>query len=1136
MADNVTVDELSIRITANATAAAESIRDLTTALASMVAVLQPAQISLSKVTELLKASKGAAPALKAALTQTAASTKAMGESVAESTTSLEALQTRYNAIQKAFRGGDLSGAGAMRRYGSIIADTRSELDRMALAGDEAYNPAQEAALNNLLSQTILEAESIKKLTKLSGTTSPIVSPAVANYSSSMNQMNRMMGGFTPGGDVATAQIAQYDKQLKVVKTSLNQVRKEVGTTVSYTMFDDMLRDVQAVELELTKLKASQNAMTGAMEQTTKKGIWPLGKAFGISRDNAKGAGAATTMLDKVVNKLANRGGSSIKSLTSHFINLRSAVFFTMFVASTVGVAFAGLIKSAMDYYEQMHLFGAVMGANADAANRYADGISNALGIDPAAFKKTYATFYEMAQAMNMSSESADTMSRNFTQLTYDYASLFDMDFNTVFERFRSAMAGQTRAIHQFGLDVTQAALQEELYAEGFNYPISQLNKANKAILMHNAILRNSKTAQGDLARTITQPANMVRVLKDQFIILARTVGFLFMPVLQALLPWLITLTITLTNAAKAFLGLFGIMMPSWSGFTKQISGAGAGTDDLYGNMEGVEDATGGAAKAAKELRDYVMGIDELNIIKPETDTGGGGAGAGAGGADLGLKPFNVYDMLGGIDALKKITEPVIAKFKEFAAAIEPFLDAVERLWEALKPFAANVWDGFKSFYTDTLLPLATWTLNTAGVAALDSLTKVLDWFNKNPETAESLGKVLGFFGLFKGLDAAMGGLKKVGSILKWFLEFNSLNAIFAALSDIIVLFTSGDITTKFGLFIAEALAGEGVLATLATGFQTLVTWVSAAGSAISGIFTTLAGLSAGAVALIVAAVAVTIAQFAAVAEFFKRNWYSIKDTIEKVVTTIWNIISKIFEMISALIQVAMAYIKAVIMAVWNALPAEVQQKLISMFDTIKRLWSDFKEFIKIIIGGIGTIISGMWDGMINGFSRAWYNVKSVIIGILNVMVDIINFFIDRVNALIKSANELPGGNKIGSIARLVPITMSSNEPTSRPIGGKFAAGGMPAYGQMFIAGEAGAELIGSFGGNSNTVMPLENSGFVEAMAAAVYSATAAALKTNTQGGGVGNVYIDGVKAGQIINTSTTRAGASGSLISVGMVK
>ena len=98
-------------------------------------------------------------------------------------------------------------------------------------------------------------------------------------------------------------------------------------------------------------------------------------------------------------------------------------------------------------------------------------------------------------------------------------------------------------------------------------------------------------------------------------------------------------------------------------------------------------------------------------------------------------------------------------------------------------------------------------------------------------------------------------------------------------------------------------------------------------------------------------------------------------------------------------------------------------------------------------------------------------------------------------------------------------------------GGKEAAGGINDNGQMFMAGEGGkAELLGSFGGKT-TVMPLENSGFVEAMAKAVYGAVTSAMDSAASGGD-GNVYMDGTKVGQVLRDSDRRTGINSGLVRV----
>ena len=91
---------------------------------------------------------------------------------------------------------------------------------------------------------------------------------------------------------------------------------------------------------------------------------------------------------------------------------------------------------------------------------------------------------------------------------------------------------------------------------------------------------------------------------------------------------------------------------------------------------------------------------------------------------------------------------------------------------------------------------------------------------------------------------------------------------------------------------------------------------------------------------------------------------------------------------------------------------------------------------------------------------------------------------------------------------------------------------MNPSGSLFVAGEAGPELIGSYGGNSSTVMPLENSGFVSAMSKAVYGAVASAMSQYGGAGGSGDVYLDADKVGTVMDKNNRRKGVNSSLVTV----
>lgn len=99
--------------------------------------------------------------------------------------------------------------------------------------------------------------------------------------------------------------------------------------------------------------------------------------------------------------------------------------------------------------------------------------------------------------------------------------------------------------------------------------------------------------------------------------------------------------------------------------------------------------------------------------------------------------------------------------------------------------------------------------------------------------------------------------------------------------------------------------------------------------------------------------------------------------------------------------------------------------------------------------------------------------------------------------------------------------LSKNGNTA--ISTSYASGGFPSMGQMFIAREAGPELVGTIGSRSAVV---NNDQIVESVSAGVYRAVKAAMGQN--GGGVIQLILDGTKVAEVVsdnvNAITRRTG------------
>ena len=1246
MSNATTVDELAINVVAEAKPAADSIGLLVTALEGLDAILAPAVAKLAALAVVIP--KVSMSALKGTIASGSVELGKTGTAADNARAELLRLGNQFRETQTGMAAGTIPANTAFKQMGTILGNTNTQIMQMKRIGTDLI-PSSELELADAgFSKMDFE---VKKLASSLGVVPPSLnkaSIAAERFGGSLKSFQNNTKNVDPISPNFPVQLDQAKRALAQMKSQLFAVSREQSTGGAFntTQISRYSSAISAATNRLQKLTttaafaqkmqsstvmmggagfpAAPLAYTPAFTQSATVASAAMKTTTAAIKETAPALATVQNKVSSFTQKLQAMGTDGTKAtnmLGGSFIQLRSTIFFAFFAIGALVVLFKAFVGASAMLIEKINLFKVTMGKGAEAASAYGDAITNALGLDPMAFKTTNANFQLLAVSLGMTAEKATIVSRNLTQLAYDYASFKDMSFADVEAKFTSALAGQTRAVARLGIDVTLAALKVEALKEGIKGNVTEFTKANKVILMHNIMLRQSTLAQGDLARTLASPTNMMRILGDQFQVAARTIGYLFIPALSAILPVLIAIIQGITSLTQRFIGLFGIEMPSWTDMTNQLGQAAVGTDDLFNDMTGTAAATKAAADAAKKLKDYTMGIDELNIMKPpEADKGA------AGGPNI--NPFGVYDMIGGAKGLSAIVAPVLAEFKKLGVVFKPFLDALGRVWDALKPFVKNVWQGFVDFWNNTMKPMAVWTINTIGVAALETIRKILEWFNDHPNAAKLLGEALGAFVALKGLDMTIGILSTFFGLLGGAFGLSNITGVIdgvgrgiGGIIDVVAGISTMSIPiksapwvrdlTNTGIGIKDLFAGSGA--------------VGGVGTAISGIFDAFAtgGASEGFTALGAALgptgwIAIGVALIATV---IWANW----DKISKWGTDLWDSLAPIRQLFTDTVatmktamapamdalssawdqlKVAMSNIWDIVVLVWNLLGQPVIEQLGTAISGIL-LAALYALVIALsivagVLPGIIQLIAGLAEVIISTFNLAVATATFDSKGIAKALAGIGKGVADYIGGSVSAATGFVSGAKAGitavntsmqkfaantatttktvsanadsmgkhikgaltintdgainnlhklydkwaKIAKIASTAGSiqheallnsfsdtfSNKFTNAPA---FAAGGMPTSGTMFRAGETGPELTGSFNGNPNTVMPLANSGFVEAMASAVYSATVAAMGTTKQNsGGTGDVYIDGVKAGKVIKASTTRAGLGG-MVSVG---
>ena len=798
----------------------------------------------------------------------------------------------------------------------------------------------------------------------------------------------------------------------------------------------------------------------------------------------------------------------------------------------IGHFIAQAVTESNKYQEDLNLFTVALGQYAAEAQNYAEKVSDVMGIDPAQWLRNQGVFNTLLTGFGDTAERAQLMSQNLTQLGYDISSFFNISIEDAMQKLQSGISGELEPLRHLGYDLSQARLEQTALNLGIKESVANMTQAEKAELRYYAIMTQVTTAQGDMARTLEAPANQLRILQAQLTQAARAIGNIFIPALNTILPYAIAVVQVIREIANALANLAGFKLTDvdYSGVNSAAVGAGSLADNL-------DDAAG----AAKKLKQYTAGFDELNVFAPNTGSGSGASAGGAGGFDFDLP---TYDFLGDavqtrIGEIKKMIEDTLA---EITTIVSGFMLAV----------------GAILVVTGVNIPLGV-GLMAAGAVGL-AATVGLNWTAMSSELASTLALITGVVGgfllalgaimAFSGANLplgialmALGGASLVSAaVINW---HNSDRHLTDALTTLTGVLAGASLAVGAMLTFTGVATGLGI-ALMAVGAVTLVSaaalnWNSipdALASPLSrvGLLVSGATLALGAILAFSGCMPLGIALMAigatSLVSVMALNWNGLSDEIQNVIAIITTVVSVAFLAIGAAlafsganVPLGLALLAAgavtmgtAIMPNWNDLSDNVQQK-ISMITTVVGGALLAVGAILALSGvalplGLGLMAAGAlslgavatlnWDFVVNSIKK----VVSVITGILSGALIVLgvllclsgagvglglavlaaglslsyaawtlddnpitrfvrqmaNSIIGLVNGVIDAINDMFhiqfNGLSVMGITLIPAFDIRLVDIPHIPF---FEDGGFPNEGQLFIAREAGAEMVGAMG-------------------------------------------------------------------------
>ncbi len=901
---------------------------------------------------------------------------------------------------------------------------------------------------------------------------------------------------------------------------------------------------------------------------------------------------------KGINSSARSAGSGVKEMSGELdsasVNLSSFIYIVQEAVQWLQQAiqkFAEFTQAAVEWDGIAARFGRTFGDQAEDVYGWIQQLNKEMGINVQQFMQYSSLYSQMLTGFGVATEDARNMAVGYTELTYDiWAAANDRykTFEEAADAVASAIAGEVEPIRRAGFTIVESTLAETAAYHGLDISLANATEAQKSYLRYLTLVdqAHSTGTIGVYAKELNTAEGMVRTFSQQLKSLVQAFGSLFLPILVRVMPYLQAFVSLLEDGVHWIAGLFGIEIQKvdFSGYE-----TGAGAIDSVG--ESANNATGSlndATKAAKELKNATLGIDELNVISPPSAAGSGGAGAG--GAGAGGSGFEGMD----IDSLWD---------KTIFDDIQSDVDAIKEKLRGWMPVIAAIAAGFAGLRLAKLIididevakklkGIFTLTAATgaAGPAAAGFLASIKQFFAAAKQMEPEVGWLAALFPKLSGFLAGLPGmLSTAATALSAAAPYIAIAA--AVVGGIVLAFVDYDFTEvgytigkkvgeairKFGGWVANV--GKAVWEGIKIGFNWLKDaleiddiwdvmavlfipgeWFRRLSPEITELFNKISGwvnekienlkgnineFFGGFFDGLFDGLGIDMSWAEKIADFFDIEYLDIVEAVVNPQSIGKKIISGIVsgmgtnsvkDKLSSVWTTAKTWWDTKKPALKSYTPSigSIYEKVKERWDNAREWWNNKKSSMKTYTPSIGSIyekVSERWKN-----ARDWWNNKK---GSFKTYTPSIGSFVDKVKSAWNTAKNWWNKNVGGLSTKLnisVPkITVNWGEVTAlgktfrypKSFSLKFAAeGGVFGQGSLVWAGERGPEVLANAGGGRTGVMNIQQ--MQEAVYEGVYSAVVAAMgATRGEGGSQAvNVYLDGRQITSAVEQRQRERGAS----------
>ena len=187
---------------------------------------------------------------------------------------------------------------------------------------------------------------------------------------------------------------------------------------------------------------------------------------------------------------------------------------TMKVTAPILAAAGASFKLGADFEQALGKMDVVFEESSWRIDKWSKNALKDFGLARSTAVTMASDFGALFKGMGINMQQTEKWSTTLTERTMDLSNFYDTTVEETTNALNAIVTGQTEPLRRFGINMSQATLQEYAYASGIRKKVSDMTEAEKVQLRYNFVIERTNIAVGTTARESDSATGQMNRFKE----------------------------------------------------------------------------------------------------------------------------------------------------------------------------------------------------------------------------------------------------------------------------------------------------------------------------------------------------------------------------------------------------------------------------------------------------------------------------------------------------------------------------------------------------------------------------------------------------------------------------------------------